>query len=80
MDKYSIVLNGLPKEFNVECISYFYFYSITQLQYIISLSLNFIISFFVMINVSSSKSAIKQNMWFLANFKEFISFILYPML
>jgi hypothetical protein len=55
MDKYSAIVNGLPKESNVECISYFYFYSITQFQYIVSFSLYFIISFSTMINVSSSK-------------------------
>jgi hypothetical protein len=60
MDKYSTIVNGLPKESNVECISYLYFYSTTQLQYIISLSLNFIISFFVMINVSSSRRALSS--------------------
>ncbi len=54
MDKFTTV-NELPKEFNVECILYFYLYSTTQLQYIVSLSLNSIISFFVMINVSSSR-------------------------
>jgi hypothetical protein len=58
MDKYSTIVNGLPKESNVECISYFYFYSTTQLQYIVNLSLNFIISFFEMISVSSLRRAL----------------------
>jgi hypothetical protein len=58
MDKYSTIVKALPKESNVECISYFHFYSTTQLQYIISLSVNFIILFFVMIGISSSRRAL----------------------
>ncbi len=55
MDKYSTIVNGLPKESNVECISYFYFYSTTQFQYIVSLSLTSIILLSIMISVSSLK-------------------------
>jgi hypothetical protein len=47
MDKY---IKGLPKESNVECISYFHFYSTTQLKYI-NLFVNSIILLFVIISV-----------------------------
>ncbi len=51
MDEYSTIVNGLPRQFNVQRISYFYLYS-NLLWYSVNLSLNSIIWFSIMMTRS----------------------------